>query len=63
MIGSKTHNWIEINANATLKYWDLPRNNLGIGIDVYDEDDNHLEAREHFHMQYCEEGKEWSFKF
>lgn len=49
--------WLEIDVLATLKYWDQPKNNLGMAIDIYDKDDNQLDAKEHFHLQNCEAGK------
>jgi hypothetical protein len=49
--------WVEIDAKGTLKYWEKAKNNLGFAIDVYDQDDKILDARQHFHLQDCEGGK------
>lgn len=57
MIRSSYNGWIEINSLSTLKFWDSSKNNLGMGIDLYDQDENQLDAREHFHLQNCEAGK------
>lgn len=57
MIQSNFNGWIEIDALSTLKFWDLPKNNYGIAIDIYDADENQLDAKEHFHLQNCEAGK------
>ena len=51
------HGWIEIDALATLRFWSPARNNYGLAIDIHDQDDNQLDAKEHFHLQNCEAGK------
>lgn len=56
MIASDLNGWVEINALSTMKFWDL-KNNYGLAIDIYDQDDNPLDAKEHFHLQNCEAGK------
>lgn len=63
MIQNNFNGWIEIDALSTLKFWDLPKNNFGMAIDIYDQDDNQLDAKEHFHLQNCEAGKSdvWGF--
>lgn len=57
MVSSNFNGWVEVEALMTLKFWDHPKNNYGMAIDVYDQDDNHLDAKEHFHLQNCEAGK------
>lgn len=57
MIQRNFNGWVEIDALSTLKFWELPRNNLGLAIDIFDEDDNQLDAKDHFHLQNCEAGK------
>lgn len=57
MIEKDYKGWIEIDAKGTLKYWDRPRLNYGLAIDVIDKDDKMLDAREYFHIQNCEAGK------
>ncbi|CRL06849.1 CLUMA_CG019482, isoform A [Clunio marinus] len=55
-IKSNFNGWVEIDALLTLKYWDHPRNNYGIAIDIFDDEENQLDAKEHFHLQNCEAG-------
>lgn len=57
MIDRSYSGWIEIDARGTLKYWDLQKNNHGMAIDVYDQEEKQLDAREFFHLQDCEAGK------
>lgn len=57
MIQTNFSGWIEIDALSTLKFWDHPKNNYGLAVDVYDQDENQLDAKEHFHLQSCEAGK------
>lgn len=57
MVPSSFNGWIEIDALSTLKFWDQAKNNLGLSIEVFDQDDNQLDAKEHFHLQNCEAGK------
>lgn len=57
MIERNYNGWIEIDAKGTLKYWDQPRLNYGMSIDVFDEDEKQLDSREFFHLQSCEAGK------
>lgn len=54
--------WIEIDAKGTLMYWNNPRNNYGLAVDVYDEDNNQLDARDFFYLQSCEAGKSVSLQ-
>jgi hypothetical protein len=63
MIEKGFSGWIEIDAKGTLKYWDQQKNNYGVAVDVYDQDENQLDAREFFHLQNCEAGKSVSFVF
>lgn len=63
MIASNFNGWVEINALSTLKFWDLARTNYGMAIDIYDQDDNQLDAKEHFHLQNCEAGKSGVLRF
>ena len=53
LIPSKRTGWVEIDLYATLKYWKKSRNNYGLSIDVYDEKDQQLDAREYFELQNC----------
>lgn len=57
MVERNYNGWIEIDAKGTLKFWDKARLNYGLAIDVYDQDENQLDAREFFHLQECEAGK------
>lgn len=63
MISSDLNGWVEINAMSTMKFWDHVKNNFGLAVDIYDQDENQLDAKEHFHLQNCEAGKSevWSF--
>jgi hypothetical protein len=56
MIESNFEGWIAMDAKGTLKYWDNPNSNYGLAIDVYDSNENHLDAKEHFDLQDCEAG-------
>jgi hypothetical protein len=58
MLQANFNGWVEIDALATLKFWDAVKNNNGLAIDIYDQDDNQLDAREHFHLQNCQAGEE-----
>jgi hypothetical protein len=57
LIKSDFNGWVEIDALSTMKFWDSPKSNYGIAIDIYDDNDNQLDAKEHFHLQNCEAGK------
>jgi hypothetical protein len=57
MVRSNFNGWVEIDALSTMKYWEPAKNNFGLAIDVYDENDNHLNAKMHFHLQDCQAGK------
>lgn len=57
MIQNNFNGWVEIDGLSTLKFWDHPRNNYGLAIDLYDQDEKQLDAKEHFHLQNCEAGK------
>ena len=61
MIASDFNGWVDINALATVKYWEQPKNNFGLAVDIFDQDDNQLDAKEHFHLQNCEAGKSDAF--
>lgn len=62
-IGSDFTGWVEINAMLTMKGWENAKNNYGLAIDVYDQDENQLDAKEHFHLQNCEAGKSDVWRF
>jgi hypothetical protein len=57
MIPSTFEGWVEIDALSTVRFWDNTKNNLGLAVDIYDQDENQLNAKEHFHLQNCEAGK------
>lgn len=57
MISSTFNGWVEVDALSTVRLWDSLRNNLGLAVDMYDMDENQLNAKEHFHLQNCEAGK------
>lgn len=57
MIPKSYSGWLEIDARGTLHFWDLAKNNHGMAIDVYDDEEKQLDAREFFHLQDCEAGK------
>lgn len=57
MVASNFNGWIEIDALSTVKSWDNIKNNYGLAIDIYDQDENQLNAKEHFHLQNCQAGK------
>lgn len=63
MIQSSLHDWIEIDVNSTLKFWESLKNNYGLTVDIFDKDDIQMDAKEHFHLQNCEAGKSdvWCF--
>lgn len=49
--------WIEIDVKGTLKYWDKPKMNYGMAIDVFDADEKQLDSRNFFYLQDCKAGK------
>lgn len=63
MIQASFNGWIEVDVLNTVKAWENPKNNLGLGIDVYDQDENSLNAKSHFSLQSCEAGKSVVWRF
>lgn len=57
MVERNYNGWIEIDAKGTLKYWDKARLNYGMAIDVFDENEDQIDAKEFFTLQSCEAGK------
>lgn len=57
MVEKNFSGWVEMDGKGTLKFWDSPRNNYGLSIDVFDINENQLDARDHFYLQDCEAGK------
>ncbi|KAG5679400.1 hypothetical protein PVAND_008968 [Polypedilum vanderplanki] len=53
LIPSKRVGWIEVDVISTLKFWNNPKNNYGLSIDMYDEQGKQLDAREYFELQNC----------
>lgn len=64
VIKSSYVGWIEIDALGTLSFWDQVKNNHGIAVDVYDENEEPLDAKEHFRLQSCNDqaGKSVDFR-
>jgi hypothetical protein len=49
--------WVEFNATSLVKYWETGKTNHGLAVDVYDQNDVHLDAKNLFYLQDCEAGK------
>lgn len=47
--------WITLDTLLAVKLWDKPYRNLGIAIDVQDQDDNPLPAAQFFQATDCSE--------
>ncbi|XP_070494428.1 uncharacterized protein ana isoform X1 [Chironomus tepperi] len=47
--------WVEVDALGTLSFWDQAKNNHGIAVEIFDENDQPLDAREHFRLQSCDQ--------
>lgn len=63
LITSNSQGWIEIDIKSTLRFWDHQNKNYGLAIDVYDQDEKHLDAHDYFAMQSCEAGKSEVYRF
>lgn len=46
--------WIEMDIKLAVKQWEKPSRNLGLAIDVQDQDDNYLKAAPFFHLKCIE---------
>jgi hypothetical protein len=57
MVEKNYNGWVEADLKGTLKYWDKARLNYGLAIDVYNQDEQQLDARDFFHLQECQAGK------
>jgi len=63
VIQSSFVGWVEVDALGTLSFWDQAKNNHGIAVDIFDENDQPLDAREHFRLQSCDQaGKSVDFR-
>ncbi|XP_055690866.1 uncharacterized protein LOC129794214 isoform X6 [Lutzomyia longipalpis] len=46
--------WVELDVRQAVKLWEKPNKNLGLAIDVHDQDDNLLRASQFFIQHSCE---------
>ncbi|XP_055690862.1 uncharacterized protein LOC129794214 isoform X2 [Lutzomyia longipalpis] len=54
--------WVELDVRQAVKLWEKPNKNLGLAIDVHDQDDNLLRASQFFIQHSCEASPfPWSF--
>lgn len=46
--------WVELDVRQAVKLWEKPSKNLGLAIDVHDQDGNILKASQFFFQHSCE---------
>ncbi|GAB0089944.1 protein anachronism-like [Sergentomyia squamirostris] len=63
MVDKSFVGWVELDVRQAVKLWEKPSKNLGLAIDVHDQDENPLKASLFFHQHSCEASAPfpWSF--
>ncbi|XP_059614489.1 uncharacterized protein LOC132260421 isoform X2 [Phlebotomus argentipes] len=62
MVDKSFVGWVELDVRQAVKLWEKPNKNLGLAIDVHDQDENSLRASQFFFQHSCEASPyPWTF--